>query len=1114
MPCKAPRSNRSSRKPAPRRRSRRILRGLCALALGVAISVPVTAQRRDVAAPSAPSLSSSDFAGLQVRNIGPALMSGRIADIAIHPDDANTWYVAVGSGGVWKTDNAGTTWTPIFDDQPSYSIGVVAIDPKRPNIVWVGTGENVSGRHVGYGDGVYKSTDGGATWANVGLPDSEHIGRILIDPRQPDTVYVASEGPLWSSGGERGVYKTTDGGTNWDHVLDTGAETGVTDLEFAPDDPDTLYAASFQRRRTVQSYLAGGPESGIHKSTDGGATWRRIAGGLPSGEVGKIGLAVTPANPDLVYATIEAENGAGFYRSTNRGESFEHRNDYTSGGTGPHYYQEIEASPFDADVVYQMDVWLHWTDDGGATFNELGEQDKHSDNHALAFDPRDPTHLIVGSDGGLYETFDHGETWKYVPNLPVSQFYKVAVGNEEPFYMVLGGLQDNGTQHGPSRTLLEHGIRNQDWTVPYGADGYASEIDPDNPNILYVTWQNGHPLRVDVATGEAVDIQPMPAPGDDPDRWNWDAPMLLSPHDSKRLYFGSHRMFRSDDRGDTWRPISGDLTRGTNRYEMPVAGRVRSVDSLWDHGAMSRYASLTAFDESPLEPGLFFTGSDDGLVHVSEDGGANWRRMDIPGAPERAFIEEVKASRHDRNEVFVVMENHKEGDYRPMLFRSRDLGRTWTSIVGDLPDRHILWSVEQDHVDRDLLFLGTEFGLFFTVDGGIHWIELTGGVPTIAFRDIEIQRRDGDLVASSFGRGIFVFDDYALLRDLEPATLAQEATLFPVRKAWSYVPAKPLATRGRAYQGGSFYLAPNPEFGAVATVHLGEAFTTAKQARSVQESERAEAGEDVSFPGWETLRQESREQDPVVFLTVRDAEGRAVRHVEVPNAPGFHRVAWDLRLPTPDPVRVGPPPPLPPWADPPGGPLAVAGTYSMELGLWHGGEYRALSGPQSFEVANVLNETLPGIDADDALRFQRQTSAVIRRATGVAAELSRAEERLEHVRVGLLQTPGASAELVAQAETLLTEVADLRDRLYGDRIAARWDEHALPSPMARLNQIVDGHWRTRYGPTETHRESFEIAASEVRRLTEDLRSLLDRVETLETGAQAAGVPWTPGRRLP
>jgi len=521
--------------------------------------------------------------GLKLRGIGPAVMGGRIADIAVHPTNSSIWYVAVGSGGLWKTTNSGITWTPIFDDQPSYSIGTVTLDANNPNVVWVGTGENVSGRHVGWGDGVYKSRDGGSTWQQMGLKNSEHIGKILIDPRNSNVVYVAAEGPLWSSGGERGLYKTTDGGLTWKHMLNIDENTGVTDIEFDPSNPDLIYAATYQRRRKTWALLAGGPKSGIYKSMDGAETWIQMKTGLPHGDMGKIGLAVTSADPKLVYATIESDNkNKGFYKSANKGESWEKRNSYTSGGTGPHYYQEIEVSPTNPDLIYQMDVFLHVTRDGGKTFDYLGTgREKHSDNHALWIDPANGQHLIAGTDGGLYETFDEGTTWRHFPNLPISQFYKIGLDNSEPFYNVVVGAQDLGTLIGPSRTTNTEGVRNQDWYIPLGADGYDSVFDPEDPNIVYMEIQQGLLHRHDRTTNEVLNIQPQSAPNDPPERWNWDSPIQVSPHDSKTLYFGSQRVWKSTNRGNSWTPISGDLTSNRSRYELDMIDRVPSIDALY-----------------------------------------------------------------------------------------------------------------------------------------------------------------------------------------------------------------------------------------------------------------------------------------------------------------------------------------------------------------------------------------------------------------------------------------------------------------------------------------------------------------------------------------------------
>ena len=1066
------------------------------------------------AAPSAAAELDADLlAGLELRGIGPALMGGRIADLAVDPRDRSTWYVAVGSGGVWKTENAGVTWRPIFDGERSYSIGCVTLDPSNPDVVWVGTGENVSGRHVGWGDGVYKSLDGGKSWARKGLAGSEHIGRVLVDPRDGDVVYVAGEGPLWSAGGERGLYKSTDGGDTWTPSLVLDADTGVTAVEFDPRDPDVLYAAAYQRRRTVWSFLAGGPGSGIHKSTDGGATWTRLTAGLPAGDMGKIGLAVSPVDPDVVYATIEAgEDERGFYRSLDRGASWEKRNSYLSGGTGPHYYQEIYASPHDVDRVYQMDVFLHVTDDGGATFEILGTgREKHSDNHALVIDPADPDHLLAGTDGGLYETFDHGATWRHTENLPVAQFYKLGLDTSEPFYDIVGGAQDMGTLVGPSRTNSREGIRNQDWYVPLGADGYSSAFDAELPNLLYIEWQGGRLHRYDRASEEALDIQPQPEPGDPPERFNWDAPVATSPHSPARIYFGSQRLWRSDDRGDSWTAVSGDLTGDPNRYELPVAGRVQGVGALWDHAAMSWYGTLTAIAESPLAEGLLYTGSDDGVLQVSEGGGGSWRRAaPLPGVPERAFVNDLTASLHDAGTVYAAVDNHKAGDYRALLFKSEDRGRSWRSIAGDLEEGALVWAVAEDHVDPELLFAATERGLFFTPDGGGRWIRLAGGVPTISFRDVAIQRRDDDLVGASFGRGFFVLDDYSALRDVAAGALDGAAALFPVRDAWWYVPLVPLQAPGKPGLGSTDFAAPNPPFGALFTYFLDAETQTASELRRQEEKRLREAGEDAPFPGWERLREEALEAPARIFLTVRDAAGEPVRRVDGPGEAGIHRVSWDLRRQPPEPVEIEPPGFRPPWAGERQGPLAAPGRYTVELTRLRNGAEETLAPARSFEVKPVPASSLPAPDFAAVTAFQKETVELVRKINGAAAELERIEERLPYLEATMAETPAAGAPLFARFGELRATVADLRLRLLGDPIRGRWDEPATPSIAGRAGQVAYGHWDTRQAPTATHRRNLEIAARQLAVLAAELAELAaTTLPAFEHDLDAAGAPPRP-----
>jgi photosystem II stability/assembly factor-like uncharacterized protein len=1048
------------------------------------------------------------FAGLELRGIGPALLSGRIADIVVVPEDRATWYVAVSSGGVWKTVNAGTTWTPIFDGEKSYSIGCLALDPSNSNVVWVGTGENASQRSVGYGDGVYRSLDGGASWTRVGLEKSEHIGKILIDPRDTDVVYVASQGPLWAPGGDRGLYKTTDGGETWKRVLEVSENTGITDIAFDPRDPDVLYAASYQRRRHPGILVAGGPESAVYKSTDAGASWRKLTRGLPDGDVGRIALAVSPQRPDVVYALIAAEGeDSGFFRSTDRGESWEKRNDYIV--VDPQYYGEIYPDPHRFDRVYAVDVWIHVTDDGGRTFREVNSRYKHVDNHAMVFDPDDPDYLVVGTDGGIYETFDETTTWRFVTNLPITQFYRVGVDEAKPFYNVYGGTQDNNTLGGPSRTHNRHGIRNSDWFVTLGGDGFEVRIDPVDPNIVYCMYQYAGIVRYDRKSGQRVDIQPQAEPGEPPLRWHWDSPLVISPHSHTRLYFAANRLYRSDDRGNNWRAVSPELSRGLDRNSMEVMGRVWGVDAVWKNVFTSPFGTIVALDESPLVEGLLYAGTDDGLVQVSEDGGENWRKQDaFPGVPDMAYVTDVMASLHDADTVYAVFNHHKRGDFAPFVVKSTDRGRTWTSIVGDLPEDHGLWTIAQDHERDDLLFVGTEFGLFFTVDGGERWVRLIGGVPPIQVRDLEIQRRENDLVAATFGRGFYVLDDYTALREITEERLDEKTVLFPVKDAWMYIESAPLGWGEKGQLGDALFTAPNPPFGAVFTYYLGDSLATRKQRRKRDEASKVEAGEPIYYPPWDELRAEDRERPPEIVLIVSDDEGNVVRRVSGPTTAGFHRVAWDLRFPAPWPVTE-------PDDDDRSGLLAAPGRYTVRLSRRVDGVLTPLGEAREFEAVPLGLESLPATDRAGLVAFQRKTARLQRAVLGTYEYTENALERLALIRRALDETPGATPELYERATAIEHALLDVRIDLAGDRTITSRAEYAPPSIRDRLWRVVGAWWSSTSEPTGTHRRNYEVAAEAFEEVLGRLRRIVaDDLGPLEVSLEQAGAPWTPGRPLP
>lgn len=1065
----------------------------------------------------APGFNAETFEGLAMRSIGPAFMSGRIADIAIHPDNRSHWYVAVGSGGVWKTINAGTTWQPVFDSEGSYSIGCVTIDPNQPDTIWVGTGENVSGRHVGYGDGVYKSLDAGASWTRMGLEDSQHIGMIRVDPRDSRVVYVAAQGPLWSGGGDRGLYKTVDGGESWEKILGGGEYTGVSEVHLDPRNPDVLYAVTWQRFRNVAGLMDGGPETGIHKSTDGGYTWRELTEGLPEENMGKTGLAISPIKPNVVYATIELkQRTGGVWRSEDGGETWEKQSDYVASGTGPHYYQEIFASPHKFDLLYHMDVYLHVSEDGGKNFVKTEYQDKHVDHHAMAFDLEDPNYLLVGNDGGIYESFDLGQSWKFAANLPVTQFYKVSVDYDEPFYNIYGGTQDNNTQGGPSRTLNVHGIANSDWFVALGGDGHQPAADPTDPDIVYAQWQQGNLTRFDHRTGESVYIQPQPEKDESAERFNWDSPILISPHDPARLYFASQHVWRSDDRGDAWKAISGDLSRGIDRITQPMMGRVWSFDEPWDLAAMSKYGSVTSLSESPLVEGLLYAGTDDGLIHVSEDGGQNWRSIDeLPGVPDFFFVNDIKADLFDPDTVYVVVDDHKSGDFSPYVLRSTNRGRSWRSIAGDLPERHIVWRLVQDHVNPDLLFVGTEFGVFFSVQGGKQWVKLSGGSPNIPFRDLAIQKRENDLVGATFGRGIYILDDYTPLRQVNANMLENETVLFPVRDARWYVPKRPLGCEKdgcKASQGASYFQAPNPPFGATFTYYLPEPIRTRQEQRREREKPLEETGEDTSYPGWEALETEALEDEPAIVLTVKDANGNVVRHVEGPVTAGFHRISWDLRFPAPDPWV--PEDKREPSRHDPAGVLVEPGTYTVHLARRLDGKLEDLNQAQSFELNSIRQPTLPGTAQGDRVAFSRWVDELKRAVSGAVSAIDELVVAIDAIKEVTVRST-ADASLYEEANSISQRAQRLRKRLTGDQ--AR-DYMGDPGPVPidrRLHAAGFGARATAHGPTATQSRSLQIADEDFAEVGPTLDRLIDtEFRALKEKLDAAGVPWTPGRGVP
>jgi photosystem II stability/assembly factor-like uncharacterized protein len=1055
--------------------------------------------------------SSPTFSGLKFRLIGPAFTSGRVIAVAVDPTDPTRYFVGAASGGVWKTTNAGTTWTPVFDNEGSYSIGVVVIDQKNPLTVWVGSGENNSQRSVSYGDGVYRSDDGGKTWKNMGLKTSERIGQILIDPRDSNTVYVAAQGPLWGPGGERGLYKTTDGGKTWKAVLTISENTGVTDVAMDPSNPDTLYAAAYQRRRHVYTLVNGGPESALYKSTDAGATWNKLRAGLPTSEIGRIGLAVSPVDPNVVYASIEAaDRKGGIFRSNDKGASWERRNPYD---TTAMYYGHIYCDPKEVDRVYVPNVLMMVSDDGGRTLRPLGERSKHVDNHVIWIDPANTNHYLVGCDGGLYESFDRGAMWDFKANLPIPQFYDVTTDNATPFYNVYGGTQDNFSVGGPAKTRSISGIVNSDWFVTQGGDGFRSQVDPEDPNTIYAELQYGVLVRFDKRTGERMGITPAVGRGEEALRVNWDAPFIISPHSRTRLYYASNKLFRSDDRGDSWTLVSNDLTRQLDRNKLPVFGKVLSVDAVARHASTDPFGNASALYESPKKDGLVYVGTDDGLIQVTEDAGKNWRKIEtFPGVPEMTYVSRITASLHEADTVYAAFDNHKRSDFAPYLLKSTDAGRSWTSIASNLPKNGPVLAIAEDHVNPNLLFVGTEFGVFFTVDGGRKWVQLKGGLPTVAVRDIAIQRHENDLVLATFGRGIYILDNYSALRSVTPESLNADVALFPVKDALMYIQSQPLGGRGKSFQGESFYTADNPPYGATFTYYLKEALKTRKQRRQEAEKEAEKKNQAIYQPTFEELRAEDEEEAPALIFTVKDGEGRVVRRLTVPAAAGVNRVNWDLRYPSPvlsqrqaDPLEEI-------FGDPASGPMVLPGKYSVSMARRVAGTITPLGTEQSFTVYVEAQNQMSPADRAALVEFQQKVARLQRAVTGALETANQLKTRLGLIKRALQETPAADNKLTEQAQAIEKRLDDILRALRGDQTARSRNQDTPPAINDRVGTILGEQRMSSSRPTRTQQETYAAAAADFEATLAALRALVEGdLARLEKSMEAAGAPWTPGR---
>jgi photosystem II stability/assembly factor-like uncharacterized protein len=953
-----------------------VSRSQWALALGVSFLVPGIA------------VGQGPFDGLKFRSIGPATPSGRIDDLAVLTRNPKIFYIAAATGGVWKTTNGGITVEPVFDNAGSSgSVGAVGIGADDPNLVWAGTGEGNNRQSSSWGDGIYKSTDGGKSWKHMGLKDSKQIAKIVVDPVDPEVVYVAALGDLWRSGGERGIYRTSDGGLTWSRVLDAGPDAGGTALVMDPTNNKVLYAATYQRRRSAWGMNGGGPNSGLWKTTDGGRTWTRLAGGLPSGSIGRIGIDVYRANPNIVYARVEHDKEGGVYRSNDAGATWTKMG---STNTRPMYFGVIKVDPANDLRVYLPGLNVLVSDDGGKTFRSL-EEKIHVDYHAMWIDPADPEHLIIGGDGGVGISRDKGAKWMWLPHIPVGQFYHVSYDMQTP-YTVCGGLQDNNTWCGPSQVRSSDGSANDDWFVAQGGDGFVGLIDPTNPRIIFAESQDGNIVRVDRVTNERKSVRPEAPAGAKPLRWNWDTPIMLSPHDPATLYAGANHLYRSTDRGHSWKAVSGDLTLGVDRDTIEMMGVKGRDFKIAKNDGVSAYGTLFTIAESRLKQGLLYTGSDDGQVHVSRDAGTTWTNVTakIPGAPKLGYVSRVEPSKFAEGTVYVTFDGHRTGDYGTYVYASSDFGASFRSIAANLPAGQVVRTISEDVKNADVLYLGTETGLFVTTDRGRSWVRVKANLPTVPVYEIALHPRENDMILATHGRALWVLDDLTPFQQLTAAQ-AKDAHLFEAPVAMQHVRAE---TRMREFEGDMRFLGANPPNGVVLSYFLKAKADSAR-------------------------------------IVIKDAAGATVRELKGDAfkdklAVGVNAAVWDLRVePVPPSKRAAPGGGAFSFFGPSrDGPLVLPGRYTAAL-IVNGREANATS------IEVKLDPEIQIADADLRERFDvlKELQALNARVLAATDAVRDADEQFGAVRKALADSTKVPAALRTEMDSLGKELSGVKRKL-------------------------------------------------------------------------------------
>ncbi len=1044
------------------------------------------------------------FKGLKMRNLTPAFVSGRIADFAVNPNNHHEYYVAAAAGHIWKTLNNGTTFKPVFENYGAYSIGCLKMDPQNPHVVWAGTGENNHQRAIGYGNGIWKTTNGGKSWKNMGLKDSRQIGMIAIDPYNSNIVYAAAEGSIWASDSNRGLYKTTDGGKSWKKVLNISPHTGVNNVLIDPQNNNIIYATSEQRRRHVNIRIGGGPESAIYKSTDGGETFHKIMNGLPKVDIGGIGIA---ANDKYLYAIVEAAlDKGGFFRSEDQGKSWQRMSNHSASGQ---YYNEIYCDPKNPLKVYSTETYSQYTTDGGKTWQYMGRNKRHVDDHALWIDPSNTQHYMIGGDGGIYETFDAGQNFVHKSNLPVTQFYRVAVDNSYPFYWVYGGTQDNSSLGAPSQTLYSDGITRGEWMITQGGDGFWQAVDPTDPNIVYSEYQYGNIFRFDKKSGESLSIKPRERRGEELYKWNWNTPFIISPHSHKRLYMAANKIFRSDDRGHSWQVISDDISAKIPRDNAPVMGRYWGVDAVAKNVSTSLYGMGVSLEESPLQENLVYVGTDDGLIQVTEDA-KTWHRIDhFPGVPAHTYVSDIRCSKRDKETVFASFDNRKRDDFTPYILMSTNKGRTWKSIAGNLPKNGTVHSIEQDSINPNLLFVGTEFGVFFTNNLGKQWIKLSSGMPDVAVRDLVIQPRENDLVMATFGRGFYILDDFSPLREISEQLAQKEAHLFPVKDALRYIPRR----RGGYGFGATEYLSKNAPFGATFTYFIKEVPQTLKEIRHKKEKELIKQKKPIPIPTPKELEKENTEVTPYLIFSITDANGKEIKKINTKFGKNIQRLSWNLRVPLKTPViayknHFNPLIKNKDWN------LAPAGQYTVSIYQVVREKTTLLAGPTPFKIKAFDNQSIKNEHPNYLVDFQSSVNRLGKKFLGTQRFLNELKTRITNIQQAIAETPNCPPTLSTRANDIEKEIRDIHTIINGERLKAS-PEEALPTipPLSRrFNALRWIHENSSAPVTQTEKELLLILQTELLPVLDQLKDIHDnQIPALEKMLDKIGAGWTPGR---